>query len=470
MPPEAPVLPVANATPPVVPPGTDNAPADVPETVQRLMKALGMDDEPAQQDSPEGEPRPKADPPKADTPKPKADAKPASGAPTPDEKPITVRPGKELRRPELPIATPAPRPAVPASEEFKADPAWERTLEESEREILDDAREAEKLFPDKFKGLGARTAKFLKDHADLTTKEEFDDQDPKYQQWVQANQPKLNRRDIRDIETARATATVKQEYDGKFADMRHQNFLRDAEPKMQKEGETVFAELTHLALPEDMTKAIKEDGFEKAKEVFGLEIETAQNVITVATDDIMEFKRITTKDPETGRPLQSILEKMPVGDPDDPAFQREMQRFHQHKRLGQLVEWLCEDFKNKAPAQQQQRNGRWYATREEMGRIKPEERHRFWTFTNAELIDMAKKNVPLSVNEAVRRRREEFKRYGWSGPVPKAPATAKPSPQPPPTPTNSPRVPAATPVPDGGDPAADIDARAQRMAAAFNRG
>lgn len=470
--PEAPTAaPAAQAAPSTVAPeGADHQSErfEVPENVSKLLENLGMVDGDA---TPGDEPAKPATPAKPkDAPKPKdgtAPDKPKDGAAPADEKPITVRKEK-LVRPDLPLAD-APKTPAADTAPFTPDPAWEKSLEESEREILEDAREAERLFPEKYKGLAARAAKFIKDHADLTAKEEFDDQDPKYQQWLHANQPKLSRKDIREIEEARVTQRVRGEYDGKLQDFQHQMFVRDHEPKILDEGRSLFAELSNSVLPDDIAKAVKADGFEKAKEVYGLELETAQNVLSVATDDIVEFRRITLKDPVTGRPLQAVLEKPPTGDPADPAFQRELARYHQHERLSNLVGWLNNDFKTKAPAAEQFKNGRWFVTRDEMREIRPDQRHRFWTFTNAELIERAKANVPASVREAIERRREQMKKLGWSAPAPKsAPAKAAPD-APAPVPTNAARTPVPAPVPAGGDVTAEVDARAKRLAQQLER-
>ena len=69
-------------------------------------------------------------------------------------------------------------------------------------ETLDDARFLEKRFPDKYKGFAAKTEKFLRDHKAMVKQPEFDDQSPEYQTWLQQNQPKLSRAEIRVIRCA----------------------------------------------------------------------------------------------------------------------------------------------------------------------------------------------------------------------------------------------------------------------------
>lgn len=427
----------------------------VPESVSKLLANLNLDLEVS---APKKEP----EPPKEET-KPKAEPKAAPAPAAKTEPAAPAEPGlrvrkQKLTRPELPVVQPvAPAAPVAKDEPYRPDPQWESSLEENEREMLADAKDAEALFPDKYKGLAAKTAKYLKEHAELTAREDFDDQSPKYKQWLAANQPKLSRQEVRELEETRVAKKVNQQWEGKYSDLQHKIFVREAEPKIEQEGRAVFSELSHSSLPEDVAKAVKEQGYEEASKTYGLELQTAQNVLTAAAEDIMELRRLSTKDPETGRPLQA-----PVQDPSHP-------KFAQHQRLGEMVGYLCEDFKTKATAEQQLRDGKWFVTRDEWASIRPDQRHRFWTFTNQELIAEAKKNAKLAVSMAIERQRGSMQKLGWQPPTAKVAAPPVPPKSDPPVPTNTPRVPAATPVPGATDVMSEIDARAKRLASTLNR-
>lgn len=461
--PEAPVVTApADTVPPVAPPGADSHPQPdvIPENVSKLLRNLNLDGEtPEKTNEPAAKP---ADPkaptdPKAGAPKdPKAEPPKDPNAPATD-------PGIRLRkpkvaRPELPLAPPVPAAtAQPKDESYKADPQWESGLDEEQREMLADAKFMEQRFPDKYKGWAARTAKFLKEHADVTNKETFDANSPEYKLWLDKNQPRLSREQIREIEEVRVADRVNKEWAGKHADLQHKIFVREEEPKIQASGQGIFAEMANTALPDDIAQAIKKDGFAKANELYALEIGTAQNVLTAATEDITELIRLSTKDPETGRPLQG-----PVNDPADP-------KFAQHERLSGMIGYFDEQFKTTAPAEQQVRGGKWFVTRDEWAQIAPNQRHRFWTFALKDYVPLAKSHAKIAVAEAIGQRRKQMKELGWQPPAAKAPPAAPPPKAPPPQPTNTPRLPAAVPTPGTPDPLPEIDARAARLAAQLNR-
>ncbi len=442
------------------PPGADPQPDTVPENVKKLLSNLHLDEPEVSDEKPKpGEPKePKEAPTAADPKAPKDPKAPAADPAAPPADPSIKLRKPKVVRPELPIAAaPAPAAAAPKDEPYKPDPQWESGLDETGKEMLADARFMEERFPDKYKGWTARTAKFLRDHADLTSKDTFDANAPEYKSWLDKNQPRLTREQIREVEEVRVADRVGKQWQGRYDDLQHKMFVKEHEPKIETEGRTLFAELSQTALPEDLAAAIKKDGYDKANEVYALELQTAQNVLTVATQDLMEFRRITLKDPETGRQLQPVVE-----DPNHP-------KFAQHQRLSQLVAFVCDEFKNKAAAEQQQKNGKWFVTRDEWNAIRPDQRHRFWTFTNQELIGEAKKNVKTAVQMAIDQQRGQMKKLGWQPPAPKAPPAAPPPKNDPPQPTNTPRIPAAVPTPGSSDVLADVDARAKRLATTLGR-
>lgn len=453
--------PPADVSVPGAPPGADPQvqPDVIPDSVSKLLRNLNLD--PEQPDAQAAKP---AAPDKRPEPKPKPAAAAAAAPTTPEPKPADVPadPGIKLRkpkisRPELPLAQ-APAPATPAAkdEPYKPDPQFESGLDEEQREMLADARFMEERFPDKYKGWTARTAKFLKEHADLAGKEDFDAQSPEYKTWLERNQPRLTREQIREIEEVRVADRVNKEWNGKYTDLQHKMFVRDSEPKLEEEGRKIFVELSNTALPDDIASAIKKDGFEKANQLYALEIKTAQQVLSVATEDLKELRRVATKDPETGRPLQAV-----VNDPTHPKFE-------QHQRLSTLIGYLDEAFK-KEPAEKQLRDGKWFVTRDEWAQIRPDQRHRFWTHKLDDYIPMAKANVKTAVQMAIARKREEMSALGWQPPAP-APVVAPQVKSEPPQRTNTPRIPAAVPTPGNNDAVMnEIDARAARMVAHLNR-
>lgn len=415
------------AAPPAAPAADTNAQdANVPPLVKWLMdtgiteKADGTPDK------------------KPDEPVKPADGKPpaelAKPGDKPADKPVDTPIGlrrQKLARPALPfVEEPKPKaPVVPAAD-AKPDPQWEASLESNEKGMISSAREAEKLFPDKYKGLGSRTENFLKAHAKFISDkgDDFDDQSPEYRQFLDKNQPRLSNAEVREIESAIIKADVAKEWQGKHADLQHKLYVRDEEPKVEAEARKIFVDLSNTALPDEVVAAIKKDGYDKAAETYGLEIETAQNVLTAATDDLKEFIRISRKDPETGRPLATI-----AANPSDPKYQ-------QHARLSVMIKSVCDNFKATAAADQQFQNGKWFVTRDEWNRIRPDQRGQFWTFTNQQLTDRAKAGLKGVVANAIKGRHAEFERYKFK----RVPNSATDKPDKPPVAT--PREPAGGPV------------------------
>lgn len=443
---------------PVVSPETaaPNIDVRVPGLLERLLDTV--EDTPRKPEKKEEAP-PVAPAPK-DKPaeKPNAEAKPGDAA-KPEgqpEQPIRLRKQK-INRPELPIEAPKPVVAPPPVED-KPDPQWEAGLDETQKEILADARDAEKQFPDRHKGLAARTAKFLRDDAAKRAADDFDDQSPEYRTWLERSQPKLSRQEIRELEETRVASRVEKQWKGKYDDLQHKLFVQKAEPQIENEGRQIFAQLSQTALPDEITAAIKKDGFDKASEHYRLELETAQEVLTTVADDLKEFKKLSTKDPETGRPMATE-----VTDPRDP-------KFVQHQRLGVMVTNVCESFKNTAPAEKQLRDGKWFVTRDEWMSIRPDQRHRFWTFNNAELATMAQGAVKAVVAAKINEKRAHISRYGWQPPQPKpAQNVTPPKPAAPPVPTSQPRTPAPSAVPGNSETIAEIDARTTGLASRLAR-
>lgn len=429
---------------------------DIAPQVPKLMKLLfdSVDEQPAEE-KPKEEPKPT----KAEEPKPAKATEPATpkadGAPKGEAAPepsIKLRKPK-VTRPELPIEAPKAPAPTPKPVEESIDPAWESTLPEEQKEILADARDAEKHFPDKHKGLTARTASFLKADAAQRARPDFDDQSPEYRAFLEKSAPKLSRQEIRQLEESRILATTERKFEGRLAEMKHKIFVQQTEPVIEAAARDTFAKLSRETLPDEVAEAVKKEGFEKAKERYGLELEVATEVLTVVTDDLKEFSRLSTRDPETGKYLASE-----AGDKADP-------RYDQHQRLGLMLGNICENFKNGATAEQQQRNGKWFVTRDEWNSIRPDQRHRFWTFDNKEIAQIAQGAVKGILAAKIQEKRQQFSRYGYERPAPKQAAPTPPAPSVPPVPTSTPRTPTPSAQPAGDIAMEGIDSRVKSLAA-----
>lgn len=377
----------------------------------------------------------------------KADAKSDAKA---DEKPITLRKPK-VSRPALPVIEPA-KPAV-AAVAAKPDPKWEEALKENEREMLSDAREAAELVPGKYKELPTKVEAFLKKHSDIVNREGFDEQAPDYKAWVEANMPRLNRKEIREIETVRVTGEVRKEQEAKFADLKYDLYRKQKEPEIEQHGQALYNNLVAVGMPDELAEAVKKDGAVKASSAMKLEVEAIGDVCARTADQIKEMVRLTEKDPATGRPLA-----IEATDPSDP-------KYAVHERLRAVMDEACSRFQKEAPADKQFVNGRWFVTREEWSRVRPDARGQFWTFSNNQLIEYMKSQVKPQVEAEIAARRKRLEGYGFTR-TQAAPAPAAPPPTPPATGNAAPR---GAPIPGAAESGAksDVDPRAAKLLAAW---
>ncbi len=471
-----PVQPPPPVAPPAAAPSPSAPPADTTdkiktEHVPALMKMLMADvsEEEASGD-PEIAKRKEEEKNKAPEPKPGEKTPPKVEDAPPASPEMGVR-RKKKERPALPTVDDAPPPPPPAprapAPEADTSKKFEEGLEENEREMLADARDAEKLLGDKHKGLSAKTEKFLRDNIAWTEKPDFDDQDPEYQRWLRENTPQLSRADIRQIEQVRITENLRKDNDRQFADLHFQTFAKEKEPEIERLGQQAYTEMTNAALPDELGTLLRDQiaklgpqkGYEEAMKTHKLEIETAESVLMAAADDIKEFHRLNLKDPKTGRTVSEFI--------DDPSKDSSpnKEKFQQHQRLANMVDGVCEGFKA-AAGEEAIRDGKWFVTRKEWLRLRPEARGRFWTFTNKEIIERAKSGIKGVIETAIQQKHEYLKSRGWS----RAAASSSAPSAPPPTSTPK-AAPAPAPVPGpSGEPGGGPSATAKNLATTLNAG
>lgn len=460
-----PAAPVAPAAPTPIPSNAPPAPAkESPKEprhpgVPKLMKSLFEQvlEEPEENTPPaeKKEPAPK-------TPEPPAEEK-GKAKPSPDDAPIKAGKKKLPQRPELPVAKPAPAaPAAPVAAPAPAAPQnddWESDLLDTEKEMLADARELEKRFPQKHAGLADRTAKFLREHAQMADSETFDAQDPEYVAWLAANKPKLTRHDLEELQEARIVERTEKKFSTKLEEIEHENFTRAEQPRIAAETDRFYVDAAKNSLPDEIVQEIAKHGnnaeaYEKTKEVYGMELEIAERVLDTAAQDIAEFKRLTTTNPKTGRPLVAFDEKNET-----------------HQRLTKLVASVCEDFKN-GGGKELLKNGKWFVTRDEWNSMPAEARGQFWTFTNEQIIDRSKGYIKNAISKGIEERQSILKKWNFQR-APRAAAPAAPAaPVPPPAPRADvpPPAPRPSPInPAGGPPASTVDPRASTLANLFSR-
>ncbi len=449
-PPSSPAAPAAPASAPAAPSNPPPAPpaeARIPghaNLMKRLFEETASEPE-------GGAPAAPAAPDPAAPAAPAAPATPA--APAAPEGGIRSRKPAPPKRPDLPLATPAAPPAAPAAapKPPESDEEFEKGLVEGEKQMIDDARSAEKFNGAKHKGLVEKTKTFIKAHQKfLEDHPDIEENDPAYLKFLTDNRPSLSKTDAREIEENRIAERARGPVDERVNKLEHEIFVRDETPKIEQFATQTYQQLAREALPKEIQDLIKEKGSltKEIQEQYADELETAHNIFSVVADDLKEFKKIATVHPTTKKSLVEYDDNNP-----------------QHQRLAKMVSELCEEFKNTASPTELQRNGKWFVTRDEYSLIDPARRGEFWSFTNDEIMKRAIAHVPKTLAKTIEIKQEALTKRGW---VKKPAAPAAPAAPATPPPPGSPPAIRPSPVPGGGNPPAkEVDASTRSLAASL---
>lgn len=450
----APPPPAAPTPPPAAPAAVkppEKKPFDPKAGAQKLHNLLTtpVDPDTGEPKPPEKKPEEPAKP--GDDPKPpekqiKTPKKKEPEAPKPEARPPLPTAKKlEGAKPAEPAAPAAPTPPAPAEED---DETFEKGLTEEEKVLLADSRDAARVMPDKYKAQGDKMMKFLREAARKEKDVEAGDlTEAKYEEWYQANRPRIGVLDWRTIQHTRATEDVRKDLEPKLEEERHTRWVETETPKVEAHSTQIRQEIWENVLPDTVMNAAKErlkditDPKEREKVIgevrkeFAMEIEVATSITDAAKADIQEFIALTTINPATRKPLHSIRADAEVFDPVKGKYVPNLNAVNPEARqqaqaLAMIID-ICDDFSQNGAADRV-RDGKWFVTREEYGNLPEEERGKWWTFTDKEILDRAKGRVKGFVAQAIEARikyldERGFRRGAAAAPTPPAPA-APPSP------------------------------------------
>lgn len=393
----------------------DEPPARGRSLVQTISEA--KDEEPAAGDKKDGDGKPKKD----------GDPAPAG------EKKETPPPAPEKTiggRRKAPKAKPAPAPTPAASPAPVVPPAKTEDpkkdldgieLVDEEKEQLGLAEFAEAKDPVKYKGLLAKTVKYLKDHAKFLEEQrksdpevQFDASNSAYQAWLAKNRPPMSSADVREIQRAQITDQVRRDVTPEMEEMRDDIFRRESEPVV-REAITQFNNVVFdHALPEGLAKLIKEKGLAEAQKTMGLEVKVSEAVLREAIPDLEEMLRLTTINPKTGRGVVKYDASKP-----------------QHQKIVNLINVVCDNF-NKHGGKDRVRGGRQFLPRAQFYKLPADQQAGYWTFSPAEIAKYSSVFAKGEIARRIKVQREEFTRLGFKQePVAPPPAPAKSSEAPP---------------------------------------
>lgn len=401
------------------PPAGDNATEELDPILQTLFDSTG-DAEVAEKlkanATPPAEPAAGKEGEGGDDKDRKTDTPPGDGEDT-QEPPKKITRRRRTEQPEKPAVThddttdddPPPtrnkRPE-PTAEEV-AEREFEESLLEEEKEQLELARRAETKLGEKYRGFGKKMSKFLKAHQDYIEKAKqadpdvvFDESNIEYQNFLNANTPRIPPKDLRELDRIEIAEQVRKESDEKLNQVQDEVFRQTEGPKIKRQADEYFNSLVKTALPEDIQKSIQDEGLENARKKYSTELRIATRYIEAATDDIEEFMRLTTINPATKRPFTAYDAKNP-----------------KHARLVEFVNTQCDAFLARGGKLLKNAEGKTFVTRVQFYKLPPEKRANVWTFSDKQIVDMARVAVKGAIKHAIDTEHQRLAGEGWTRPT-----------------------------------------------------
>lgn len=316
-----------------------------------------------------------------------------------------------------------PPPADPPKPPAEDDPFVNNLLDE-EKQRYDLAKKAEQLSPE-FKGLAKKYLDFAKEVDEYTKKklaedDEYDFQSDKtFKDLAKKNPltPQLEKK----IEREEIKAEILSESRREIEEVRRQQFVSEQKPQVDQMLEQ-FKESTIEMLPDYFAKAIEEEGLEVAKEKYPLEFDLADQHAAATNMAVREFL-------EVSRGLK----------PFDPAN-------NLHQAIYGFISKESKLFLETAKPEELERDGKKFLPREDFAKLKPDERQKYWTLSNQQILKLVRMREKEALAKAIETEKERLKRYG-----------VVPQPTQPKQPTQPPKrdhVPAAgrTVIPPSGEP------------------
>ena len=383
-------------------------------------------------------PEPEAEQPPEKEPEAKPEPKPAAEAPK-----VTRR---RKADPLPPIEEQKPAPvAAPVAAAPKEEPKELKLLDE-EQDMLDLAKYAENVDA-KYKGYAGKLEKFYRQHAEYIDKKraedpefDFTEDNPEYQTWLRANRPPpIPAYDVRKIERERIRQEVAKEADTKVATVREEMRRKEAEPQIQESAKRFMVDVFKDAMPPEAAALAKEQGIEAAKKEFAMEYNIASQVAKSASDMIAEFHRLT-----------GGFKKF------NPDKSTEEGRVH-----ASIIDWIdqeCTSFATNG-GQYRIRDGKQFVPRSQFASLSPEAKAKAWTFSNSDLVEIARHTVKRAVNQQVEQQRKQLESMGFVRQQQARKAPAKPEPKPTPAQVRAAPAPGAAPAApeqSGGNPVLSV--------------
>ena len=396
-----------------------------------LAEADAAKDNPPPADADKG--TPPADKP---TDKPVTDKQPAADpAQKPAEQKVKVTRRKAtpapLPEPELP---PEPKPERRAKPEPEPEPDVE--FSEEERDMLETARVAEGVDP-KFKGYAGKLDKFYRAHADFMKKKrgedpefDFSEDNPEYSAWLVANRPPaIPQHELRKIERERIRQEISSDADAKVAQVREELRRRDEEPKIRDRSQRFMTDSFKESLPDEVAALLKEKGVAAARAEYPYEFHIVSEVAKQASGMMSEFLSLT-----------SGIKKFNADQHTDEG--------KMHKSIIDWIDQECDDFATNGGPYRIREGGQTFLGRTKFYSLPAAQRTKYWTFSDDDLIEIAKGTMKRAVTQQLAASRSQLESMGFvrKKAAPAAEPAAKPAPTPTPSQPRGSQAPGAAPT------------------------
>lgn len=391
------------------PPKEDEDPPEPPPSgkddplLQSLFKDLKEEPEikPVAEEEPEATPDPEKkegdDPPTEDDADPPAEPE--------SEKPKRKKKSEVVEDPpDQPAPLPPPPAPAPTAEPEKPDPDAEYIagLSDEQREELVEARKAEELFPDKYKGREKKLLQWYKD-LDSTARRlseadparTFDENDTEFNKFLKTKPsiaPTDNKRVQRTIIEQSVRTQVETEHKKKFDDIDRRTRAIELKPHIEKIDKK-FRDGLIQSLDGEVGELIKTKGIDEARKEFALEANIYEQTIEESAAAAREYTEIANS--------------LKPFDGANPT----------HKFIMDFVTNQCNVFAQRGGKARVDKQGRGFLTREQFAiaaQKDPNVARKHWTFSDEQIVGLLAINGKQEAQNRIKATIEHAERLGFA--------------------------------------------------------
>lgn len=251
--------------------------------------------------------------------------------------------------------------------------------------------ELEQLNPKKYEGIVekyqdylTRAQEYQKQWQKENPNQRFDHNDEEHQEWVAQNEPQIDSRDWANAQAELKVRRVEEKFQRELKKERFDNEVKE----FQRAG--ITSELNDLLkeIDQDSYKVLSEKGAQGLRDADPEAYEIFNYQAEVFRDHAVELKKLMD-----GAGLYQF-------DPRNPV----------HSKLDQIASTVEQKLKS-APRSQQVRDGKLFATFNDLSAMPPSERGNYWTISYADVVPQLKTELSKSGKERIQTFRKKIEHY-----------------------------------------------------------